>query len=465
MNDALNRRSFLYGLGAALGTSAFNSMLQAEEKQGPLAPKVAHYPKAKAKACIMLTMAGGPSHIDTFDPKPKLNELHEKEFSRKDKFASAMASGKRYFVQSPFKFQQAGTSGTWMCEHFQHLAKVADELCVYRGLQAESINHPTAMYHINTGNRFGGDPAIGAWTTYGLGSINQNLPGYIVLPEVSYPQGGAANWSNGFLSANYQGTPLRAKGSPILDLTPPRGVTREHQRHNLDLLDDLNRLHKERHPRHEELAARMDNYELAFRMQAQVPGLIDLGQEDQKTLDMYGIGGKLTNDFARSCLLARRLIERGVRFVQAYTAGWDSHDYIERSHRNRIHAIDQPVAALIGDLKQRGMLDETLVIWCGEFGRSPDNGIRGGGVRYGRDHNAKAMPFWMAGGGVNAGHTIGATDEIGEKAVGVVHPIKDLHVTILKLLGLDDNKLTYFHGGRFKQLSQTGGEVIEELIA
>ncbi|MBM83487.1 MAG: hypothetical protein CMJ78_23255 [Planctomycetaceae bacterium] len=461
---ALHRREFFHGLGAVLGTAAFNAMLQAEEA-GPLASKQPHFPAAKAKACIMLTMAGGPSHIDTFDPKPKLAELHEKEFQRKDKFVSSMASGKRYFVRSPFKFQQAGDSGAWMCEHFKHLAGVADDLCIYRGLRAESINHPTALYHINTGNRFGGDPALGAWTTYGLGSLNQDLPGYIVLPEISYPQGGAANWSNGFLPANFQGTPLRAKGSPILDLTPPKGVTREHQRSNLDFLSGLNKLHKDRHPKHRELAARMESYELAFRMQAQVPELIDLRQEDQKTLDMYGVGGKHTGSFARSCLLARRLVERGVRFVQAYTAGWDSHDYLERSHRNRIQAVDQPIAALIKDLKQRGLLDQTLVIWSGEFGRSPDNGIRGGGVRYGRDHNAEAMPFWMAGGGVNAGHTIGATDDIGQKAVEVAHPIRDLHVTLLRLLGLDDNKLTYFHGGRFKQLSQTGGEVIEELIA
>ncbi len=470
MLDA-TRRQVMYGLGATLGTVAFNGLVTGESRgksakpqaAGPLAVKPQHV-AAKAKRCIFLMMSGGPSHIDTFDPKPKLRDIHLKEFKRQDKFASAMASGKRYFVQSPYKFVKAGKAGIDMCEHWKHLAGVADELCVYRGCVGESINHPTANYHMNTGNRFGGDPAIGAWVTYGLGSINQDLPGFVVLPEVAYPQGGAANWSNGFLPPYYQGTPFRAQGSPVLDLHPPKGVTREHQRANLDLLATLNREHMKRHPQHDELAARMANYELAFRMQMQVPDLIDLNREKQATRDAYGIGGELTDGFGRQCLLARRLVERGVRFVQIYAAGWDSHDYIERAHRRRIGAVDQPIAALIRDLKQRGMLNQTLIVWCGEFGRSPDNGMRGG-VKQGRDHNAKAMAIWLAGGGVNAGQVVGATDEIGDKAVEVVHPIRDLHVTLLRLLGLDDNKLTYFHAGRFKQLSQVGGEVINELIA
>ncbi|HEY8448909.1 MAG TPA: DUF1501 domain-containing protein [Bacillota bacterium] len=468
MPAAHNRREFLYGLGATLGTVAFNSLLQADEARertgSPLAPRAPHH-EPRAKNVIFLFMAGGPSHIDTFDPKPKLKELHLKEFQRADKFASAMASGKRYYVASPFNFVRAGQSGIAMCEHFRHLAGVADELCVYRGCVAESIDHPTALYHMNTGNRFGGDPAMGAWVTYGLGSLSQNLPGFVVLPEVNFPQGGAANWSNGFLPAHYQGTPLRAKGSPILDLTPPPGVTPGQQRANLDLLAELNRTHRERHPHHDALAARMANYELAFRMQAEVPGVIDLSREDAKTKELYGIGEPISDDFGRRCLLARRLVEQGVRFVQVYTEGWDSHDYIERSHRRRMQAVDKPIAGLITDLKRRGLLDETLVIWAGEFGRSPDNGIRGGGVKFGRDHNATGMAVWFAGGGVRAGHVVGATDEIGEKAVEAAHPIRDLHVTILHLLGLDDGKLTYFHAGRFKQLSQIGGQVIKELVA
>jgi uncharacterized protein (DUF1501 family) len=272
------------------------------------------------------------------------------------------------------------------------------------------------------------------------------------------------NWGNGFLPASFQGTPLRAKGSPILDLTPPPGITPQHQRANLDLLAELNKGHAAQHPGHGELAARMENYELAFRMQMQVPDLIALDQEDAKLKESYGIGQEATDAFGRKCLLARRLIEKGVRFVQLYAGTWDSHDYIERAHGNLVRSVDRPIAALLADLKQRGLLDETLVVWCGEFGRSPDNGVRGG-TAYGRDHNPHAMTIWMAGGGVKAGHTIGATDETGAKAVECVHHVRDLHVTLLRLLGLDDNKLTYFHGGRFKQLSQFGGQVINELIA
>ncbi|WP_145373563.1 DUF1501 domain-containing protein [Maioricimonas rarisocia] len=464
----LSRRETLYGLGASLGAVAFSGLLASDRARAaaarPLAPKSGHF-NSKAKACILLYMAGGPSHIDTFDPKPKLDELHMQKFVRKDKFASAMASGERYFVKSPFRFRKAGEAGIDMCEHWEHLAGVADELCIYRGCQAESINHPTANYHMNTGNRFGGDPAIGSWVTYGLGTENQDLPGYIVLPEVAYPQGGAANWSNGFLPPYYQGTTLRASGSPILDLNPPPGVTRGHQRRNLDLLAKLNERHLVRHPDHSELAARMENYELAFRMQMQVPGILDISQESAAVQQLYGLDDPRTAELGRRCLLARRLVEQGVRFVQVYTAGWDSHDYIERAHSQRIRAVDRPIAALIRDLKSRGMLDETLIVWTGEFGRSPDNGKRGGGERLGRDHNAKGMAMFLAGGGVPRGEVVGATDEIGEKAVDVAHPIRDVHVTLLKLLGLDDNKLTYFHGGRFKQLSQTGGEVIDELIA
>jgi hypothetical protein len=459
-----HRRHFLYGLGSTLGTVAFNALLHAEARKSPLAPKPGHH-KAKAKACIFLFMEGGPSHLDTFDPKPKLAQLHMKEFTRKDPTVSAMAQGKRYYIQSPFAFHRAGKSGLNLCDQYEHLAKVADDLCLYRGCAGESIDHPTACFHMNTGNRFGGDPAIGAWTTYGLGTLNQNLPAFVVLPEVVYPQGGAANWSNGFLPAHFQGTPLRPTGSPILDLKPPPHVAPEQQRANLDLLAKLNAADLARHPHHLDLAARMESYELAFRMQAEVPELLDLSKESAKTKELYGLGKDETDGFGRRCLLARKLVEKGVRFVQIYATGWDSHDYLERSHRARIRATDQPIAALIADLKQRGLLESTLVIWAGEFGRSPDNGLRGGAATAGRDHNAKGMAVWFAGGGVKAGHTIGSTDELGEKAVEAVHPIKDLHVTILHLLGLDDNKLTYFHEGRYKQLSQTGGAVMRELIA
>ncbi len=464
----LSRREWLYGLGAGLGSVALTALLAPESHAGsaaagPLTPKPGHLP-ARARSVIFLMMEGGPSHIDTFDPKPKLAELHLKEFVRQGKMKSAMESGKRYYVRSPFQFRKAGQCGADMAVNWEHLAGVADDICFYRGCQVDSVNHPTAMYQMNTGNRFGGDPAVGAWVTYGLGSVNQNLPGFVVLPELSYPQGGAANWSNGFLPAAYQGTPLRPKGAPILDLQPPPSVSPEHQRANLDLLARLNAAHRARHPGHGDLTARIDNYELAFRMQAQVPELLDISREDRRTLELYGVGTEPTDTFGRKCLLARRLVEKGVRFVQLYAGTWDSHDYIARAHGHLIRAVDRPIAALLTDLKRRGLLASTLVVWCGEFGRSPDNGVRGG-TAYGRDHNARAMTIWFAGGGVKAGHTIGATDETGAEAVACVHHVRDVHVTILRLLGLDDNKLTYFYGGRFKQLSQFGGKVIDELIA
>jgi|TARA_B100001964_G_scaffold222739_1_gene267970 hypothetical protein len=466
---SLRRREFLYGLGASLGSMAFSDLLAKDtltKSAGPLAVKPPMLP-AKAKNCIFLFMEGGPSHVDTFDPKPMLSKLHLKEFTRTGSEVSGMTKGKRFYVGSPFKSRKVGQSGIEMCEHFVHMAKpeVADELCVYKGCQALSVNHPFALYHMNTGNPFGGDPAVGAWTNYGLGSENQDLPGFVVLTELAYPQGGAGNWSNGFLPGFYQGTPLRAEGSPILDLKPPAWKSREHQRKNLDLLSFLNQKHAAGHPHNENLAARMENYELAYRMQMKVPGIIDVDREPKHVKDMYGLDSEETDSFGRKCLLARRLIEKGVRFVQIFSGGWDSHDYIERAHKKRIYSIDRPIAGLIRDLKARDMLKDTLIVWCGEFGRTPDNTKRGGVTALGRDHNANAMAMWFAGGGVKQGAVVGSTDEIGERAVEVVHPIKDMHVTLLRLFGLDDNKLTYFHGGRFKQLSQTGGQVIKELIA
>ena len=460
----MSRRTFLhdlYGLGASLGSVALTSMLA--DTAADAAPRP-HHANAPAKHCIFLYMEGGPSHLDTFDPKPKLGQLHLKEFQRGGEEQSAMSSGKRYYVKSPFTFRQAGDSGAWMNSRFQQLAHVADEICFYRGLQGESVNHPTANYHVNTGNRFGGDPALGAWVNMGLGTENSDLPGFVVLPELSFPQGGPANWSNGFLPNRYQGTALRPQGSPLLDITPPAAITGPQQRKNLDFLATLNRRHAKRHPQHDELEARMQNYELAFRMQTRVPDLVDLGQETRATHSLYGIGQPRTDNLGRRCLLARKLVEEGVRFVQLYASTWDSHDYIARAHGSLIDSVDRPIAGLITDLRQRGLLDDTLIVWMGEFGRTPDNGIRGG-IKYGRDHNPNAMAVWLAGGGVRAGHTIGATDDIGAHAVEVVRPMQDLHVTLLRLLGLDDERLRFFHAGRFKQLSQFGGKVIQELIA
>ncbi len=454
----LSRRGLLYGLGASLGSVAFSDLLANE---APLAPKKP-MGRARAKNVIMLFMEGGPGHMDTFDPKPKLTELHKTE----SKLAAGQETGFKFFVGSPFGFRKVGSNGIEMSEGWQHLARpeVADLLCNYRGCQAESLNHPEALYHMNTGSRLGADPALGAWATYGLGSVNQNLPGYVVMTELAFPQGGSGNWSNGFLPAYYGGTRLRTEGSPILDLDAQPHKNRAHGRRAIDELAALNAAHEARHPEHRDLAARMESYELAYRMQMEVPEVLDLKGEPDHVRRLYGLDDSHTATFGRQCLLARRMVENGVRFVQIFSGGWDSHDYLERAHSERIRSVDKPMAGLLLDLKQRGMLDDTLVIWTGEFGRTPDNNKRGGVYSLGRGHNASAMTMLLAGGGVRPG-IVGATDELGSSAVECVHPIRDLHVTLLHLLGLDDNKLTYFHGGRFKQLSQFGGKVIDDLIA
>jgi hypothetical protein len=463
-STSATRREFLYGLGATLGSVAMTGLLAQEDltTAGPVAPRKAMLP-AKAKNVIMLFMEGGPAHMDTFDPKPKLTELHKTE----SKSTRSLANGYKFFVGSPFGFRKVGQSGIEMCDQWKHLAdpEVADELCNYRGCQAESLNHPEALFHMNTGSRLGADPALGAWATFGLGSVNQNLPGFVVMTELALPQGGSRNWSHGFLPANYQGTRLRPSGSPILDLKSQSYKSRHHQRMALDALAFMNDQHAAQHPEHKDLAARMESYELAYRMQMEVPEVIELQDEPEYIREMYGMNETKTSDFGRQCLMARRMVEKGVRFVQIFSGGWDSHDYLERGHAARIRSVDKPMAALIKDLKQRGMLDDTLVIWTGEFGRTPDNNKRGGVYSLGRGHNADAMTMLLAGGGVKRGAIVGATDELGSEAVDVKHPIRDFHVTLLHLLGLDDNKLTYFHAGRYKQLSQFGGQVIPELLA
>ncbi len=453
-----SRRDFLYGLGASLGSVAMSDLLA---KESPLSVKRPMH-EAKAKAVIMLFMEGGPSHIDTFDPKQKLIDMHKK----KSELTAGLETGEKFYVGSPFGSRKVGKSGLEMSDQWQYLAdpEVADELCNYRGCTAESLNHPEALFHMNTGSRLGADPSLGSWATYGLGSVNQNLPGFVVMTEAAYPQGGATNWSNGFLPAHYQGTRLRPEGSPILDLESQHYKSRDHQRTALDELAFLNQKHAAANPQHDALAARMENYELAYRMQTEVPGVVDIESESEATKEMYGLDNKETEKFGKQCLMARRLVEKGVRFVQIFSGGWDSHDYLEKGHSSRIRSVDKPMAALIKDLKRRGMLDETLVVWTGEFGRTPDNNRRGGVYSIGRGHNADAMSMLFAGGGTKKGAIVGATDEVGGQAVECVHPIRDVHVTMMHLLGLDDNKLTYFHAGRYKQLSQFGGQVIPELI-
>lgn len=464
ISTPMSRRNFLCGLGASIGSIAMTDLFAADyvlPKPGPLAPKDQMFP-SKAKRVIMLFMEGGPGHMDTFDPKPELQRLHKSESSltkESDPF--------KFFVGSPFQSRKVGQSGIEMSDQWKYLAdpEVADELCNYRGCQAESVNHPEALFHMNTGSRLGADPSFGAWTTYGLGSVNQNLPGYVVMTELAMPQGGSRNWSNGFLPAHHQGTRLRSAGSPILDLKSQPNKVRGHQRRTIDELAFLNDIHAKKHPEHADLDARMESYELAYRMQMEVPEIMDLSREPEYIREMYGLEDKETEAFGCQCLMGRRLLEQGVRFVQIFSGGWDSHDYLEEGHSSRIRSVDKPMAGLIKDLKQRGMLEDTLVIWTGEFGRTADNNKRGGVFSLGRDHNPNAMTMLLAGGGVKKGAIVGATDELGNSAVDVVHPIRDLHVTLLHLLGLDDNKLTYFHAGRYKQLSQFGGQVVTELLA
>ena len=417
----------MYGLGASIGSVAMTDLL-AKEK-GPMSPKQP-MGEAKAKAVIMLFMEGGPGHMDTFDPKPKLNELHKTE-SKNDR---GLAAGSyQFYVGSPFKFRKVGQNGIDMCDQWKHLADpyVADELCNYRGCQAESLNHPEALFHMNTGSRLGADPALGAWATYGLGSENQNLPGYVVMTEMALPQGGSKNWSNGFLPAFYQGTALRPTGSPLLDLESQPYKSRQHQRAALDALAALNDEHARKHPEHADLAARMESYELAYRMQMEVPEVVDLDGEPEHVRNMYGMDDKVTHDFGRQCLMARRLVEKGVRFVQIFAGGWDSHDYLERGHSSRIAAVDKPVAALIRDLKQRGMLDDTLVIWGGEFGRTVYCQGKLAEDKYGRDHHPGCFTMWMAGGGAKPGITYGETDDYSVNVVKDGIHVNDLHATIL----------------------------------
>ncbi|NNJ27532.1 DUF1501 domain-containing protein [Alienimonas chondri] len=460
----IRRREALCGLGATLGSIALTDLLArdgysndatSEGTKPPMTP-------AKAKAVIMLFMEGGPSQADTFDPKPTLDRLHKTESLRTE----GQETGEKFYVGSPFKFRQVGDNGLSMCDRWEHLAApdVANELCNYRGLQAESLNHPEALFHMNTGSRLGADPAVGAWANYGLGSLNENLPSYVVMTELAAPQGGATNWSNGFLPPQYRGTRLRPTGSPILDLDSPAHRPRALQRRMLDELARLNANHAAAAGDDPRLAGRTDGYELAFRMQSAVPGAVDLADETAETHALYGLDRPETATFGKQCLTARRLVERGVRFVQIFSGGWDSHDYLERGHGSRIASVDKPFAGLIRDLKRRGLLEDTLVVWTGEFGRTPDNNRRGGVYSLGRGHNNEAMTTLLAGGGIKPG-VVGATDEFGAKAVECVHPIRDLHVTMLHLLGLDDNRLTYFHAGRHKQLSQFGGQIIPELLA
>lgn len=462
------RRRFLYQLNAGVGAVALSSLLQSESARAstsaanPLAPKAPHFP-ARAKSIIFMVMEGGASQVDTFDPKPALEKIDGQVFKRSDT-KSNQVKGTRYAVRSPFEFKKYGECGAEVSELFSHTAKHVDDMAIVRSAYADSDNHPAALFHYNTGHPVQGHPSMGAWMTYGLGTENQNLPAFVVLRD-GKPFGGTSCWANGYLPAAFQGTQFRGGDRPVLDLEN-RSLTRAEQRQNLDLVNQVNAIHQRTHSGHSELDARIAAYELAFRMQTEIPLVADFQAESAATKQLYGIDDNATRAFGSRCLLARRLVERGVRFVQLWSSGWDSHDDVKNGQTNAARQVDKPIAGLLTDLKQRGLLNETLVVWGGEFGRTPDTTEPAfNRKRPGRDHNPSAMTMWFAGAGVKGGTIIGATDEFGGKAAVQPYHLRDIHATLLTLMGLDQEQLTYYHAGRFMRLTDTGGTVIRDMIA
>jgi len=466
------RREFLWQTGAGFTGLALASLLQedgffkrlrASESEDPLAPKAPHF-GAKAKSVIFLFMYGGPSQVDLFDPKPELAAKHGKTKKievRKDSFADVTLLG------STRQFAKHGQSGLEVSDLFPNLAHCVDDMAIIRSMWADSFAHGSAMLQMNSGSVFQGKPCLGSWVTYGLGTENRDLPSFVVLLDPrGGPIGGAPNWGAGYMPATYQGTQFRTQGDPVLNLSPKAPVTREEQRAQLDYLGKLNAMHQKTRVHETELSARIASYELAFRMQAHAPEAIDLSRETVETKSLYGMDEPRSADFGRKCLMARRMVERGVRFVQVYSGGghndenWDAHGDVNKNHELHCGETDKPIAGLITDLKRRGLLDETLIVWSGEFGRMPNsqNGV-------GRDHNPKGFTAWLAGGGVKGGTVYGSTDEIGYAAAENRVHVHDLHATILHLLGLDHTLLTYFHGGRDQRLTDVHGNVLRSLIA
>ncbi len=468
----LSRRRWLQRAGGGLGGLALghllsNSQSHGSEKQpgrsgaedgvnlNPLSPRVSHFP-AKVKSIIWLFMEGAPSSVDMFDPKPELTKRDGQRISI-DVFNGSPGP----LMKSPFQFQQYGESGAWVCDRYANVAKHVDDFAFIKSLHSDSNDHVPALYQINTGIARPGFPAAGAWVTYGLGSENQNLPGFVVLGNNQGIKGGPLNWHAGFLPAAHQGTLFRAEGSPILNLVRPAKVEQRDQRNQLDLLGRLNELHREMHPDESELLGRIQSFELAYRMQSEAASQIDFSQETQQTRDMYGLDQQETKSYGSKCLLARRLVESGVRFVQVYSDGeWDAHSDLAGNHTGHCRATDIPIDGLLTDLKQRGLMESTLVIWGGEFGRMPVSQGNGG-----RDHNPQGFMAWMAGAGIKGGTSFGETDEIGYKAVVDPVTVHDLHATMLHLLGMDHERLTYFHNGREYRLTDVAGNVLTPLLS
>ena len=462
------RREFLWQTGAGFtgvalaGLLGRDGFLQGEtvaadgvtEWTNPLAPKKPPF-AAKAKSVIFLYMYGGPSQIDTFDYKPAMKGMDNKTI-KVNTFGRAGRKNEGRIVEPRWQFRQYGQCGKWVSDLFPNLGTCVDDIAFVHSMTTDTPIHGSAMLMMNSGRTLSGNPCVGSWVNFGLGTVNADLPGFVLMLDPrGGPSTGGKNWSSGYIPAIYQPTVFRSQGRPILDLDPPQGVTRQVQREMLDRLRQYNENHQQMRIENSDLAARIASYELAFRMQAAAPEAVDLTQESEKTLELYGFGNEKSSAFGRQCLLARRLVERGVRFVQIYSGGyggtgnWDAHGDIESNHNMHALETDKPIAGLIKDLKQRGMLEETLIVWGGEFGRQPTAEYEKG---TGRDHNSYGFTVWMAGGGITGGVSVGETDELGNAAVVDQFHVRRLHATILHQLGLDPNHLTYFYNGLDQKL-------------
>ncbi|MFG0285452.1 MAG: DUF1501 domain-containing protein [Phycisphaerales bacterium JB039] len=476
------RREFLWEAGGAFTSVALTGMLAAEgflARQAIAADGITRFanplsPKAppvapRAKSVIFLFMYGGPSQVDTFDYKPRLYELDGQTIPVETKGRGGTKAEGRV-VGPKWRFRQYGQCGAWISDLFPHLATCVDDIAFIKSMQADSPLHGSAMLQMNSGSILSGHPCLGSWVNYGLGTVNQNLPGFVVmLDSTGGPISGAKNWSSGFMPATYQGTVMRPTGAPILDLEPPDGLSLRAQRRMLDRLRAANERHAAQRPGNSDLEARIASYELAYRMQQHAPEAVDIARERPETLALYGVDDERTREFGTKCLLARRLVERGVRFVQLYAGGnhndanWDAHGDLKKNHDYHAGRTDKPIAGLLKDLKRRGMLEDTLVIWGGEFGRQPTAEYAEG---TGRDHNAYGFTMWMAGGGIPGGLSVGATDELGNRAIERPLHVRNLHATILHQLGFDPNHLTYFFAGLDRKLvGVEGADPIWELIA
>ncbi|MFO1020530.1 MAG: DUF1501 domain-containing protein [Planctomycetales bacterium] len=473
------RREFLWEMGGGFAGTALAGLLAqdgfftrrgmaAESSSNPLAPHAGHF-RGTAKSVIFLFMNGGPSQVDTFDPKPELQKHAGKPLPPDKKFINSGGRKMGFLTPAFRKFEPGGQSGLPVSDYFPNVRKHADKLAIVRSCHTDSHAHGSALVAMNTGKTFIGRPSLGSWSVFGLGTENQNLPGYVVmLDRRGGPISGQPNWSSGFMPASFQGTMFRPVGSPILDLSPSEDLAGAAQREQLDLLGELNRQHLAARQGGEDLAARLASFELAYRMQSEAPEAVDLSKETQETLDLYGVGKQPTDEFGRNCLVARRLVERGVRFIQLYSGGghlddtWDAHTDVEANHGQHASEVDLPIAGLLTDLERRGLLKDTLVVWGGEFGRMPFS--EGEGAK-GRNHNPYGFSMWMAGGGMKGGIAYGETDEFGFEAVKNKAHLNDIHATILHALGLNHELLTYFHEGRQQRLTDVAGRVIREILA